>query len=75
MNNTNKPKTFFVVSKFNEDISWLKDYVDENYLIFKKGEPIKDDYHVMNVQNQLISVHQKSPFLATNSRIASVQIV
>jgi hypothetical protein len=46
-----KLNTFFVVSKFNEDISWLDDYTN-NYVIFNKGEPIKNDYHIMNVTNQ-----------------------
>jgi hypothetical protein len=52
MNNINKPKAFFVVSKFNEDINWLKNYVDDNYLVFNKGEPIENDYHILNVPNQ-----------------------
>lgn len=40
-----KPAAFFIISRFNEDISWIKNYTN-NYLIYNKGKPIGGDYNV-----------------------------
>ena len=39
-----QPNCFFVVSRFNEDVSWIKEYYPENegYLIINKGEALSD---------------------------------
>lgn len=34
-----KPKCFFVISRYNEDVSWIKSYTN-NYIVYNKG---KDD--------------------------------
>ena len=47
-----KIPSFLVVSRYNEDYSWIYDYVDgDNYLIYNKGEKINNDPHVLNVPN------------------------
>lgn len=34
-----KPKCFFVISRFNEDASWIKKYTN-NYIIYNKGKEL-----------------------------------
>ena len=46
----NKPKAFFVISRYNEDFSWVNEYTD-NYLIYNKGEPILDNPKIINTEN------------------------
>ena len=43
--------TYFVVSRYNEDFQWVKEYT-ENYYVYNKGEPILGEYHVKNVLNK-----------------------
>lgn len=45
-NITNK---LFILSRYKEDFSWIKNYTD-NYIIYNKGESI-DDPHVINTEN------------------------
>jgi len=44
-----QPEAKIIISCFEEDFDWIKDYTD-NYLIYNKGEPI-DDLHVINTEN------------------------
>lgn len=44
-----KPKAFFVISRFNEDVSWIKDLSDE-YIIYNKGASL-DGYREKQVAN------------------------
>lgn len=32
-----KPKCFFVISRYNEDVSWIKNYTN-NYIVYNKGK-------------------------------------
>lgn len=43
--------SFLVVSKYKEDISWIYEYIDTNYLIYNKGDLIFGNPHVLNVEN------------------------
>jgi len=43
-------KCFFVVSRYNEDISWLDEY-DNDYLIYNKGSDDINGYNHINVSN------------------------
>jgi hypothetical protein len=45
-----KPEAFFVVTKYEENISWIKKYTDD-YLICNKGKPIRDYPLMVNVKN------------------------
>ena len=44
-----KPKCKIIISRYNEDYSWINKYTD-NYLIYNKGEEINDS-HIINVEN------------------------
>jgi hypothetical protein len=45
-----KTNSFFVITKFNESIEWVKEYTN-NYLIYNKSKSIENDSHVINVPN------------------------
>ena len=45
-----KPKAVFIISRYKEDYSWVKEYTDK-YLIYNKGEPIYNDFHIINTEN------------------------
>ena len=45
-----KPKAFFVVSRFREDPSWIKEYTDD-YIIYNKGEPLDKGLNVKKRPN------------------------
>jgi hypothetical protein len=36
-------KAFLVISRFNEDISWINDYTS-NYIIYNKGEELPPSF-------------------------------
>jgi hypothetical protein len=42
--------TLFVISRYNEDFSWIFNYT-ENYLIYNKGNPIYNNPKVINTEN------------------------
>ena len=49
-------KLFFVITRYNEDLSWLWEYTHNNYLIYNKGEDNIDEFdsqyhHVQKVNN------------------------
>ena len=46
----NMPDHFFVVSRYNEDSSWIRDYT-ENYLIINKGEPLPKGFKTKRLPN------------------------
>lgn len=46
----NKPTAFFVVTRYKEDFSWIRDYTD-NYMIYNKSESILDDSRIINTEN------------------------
>jgi len=41
--NMKKIKAFLVISRFNEDVSWINDYTS-NYIIYNKGEKLPKPY-------------------------------
>ena len=43
-------KATFVISRYNEDISWIKDY-EVDYVIYNKGEDLPEEYNVKKVPN------------------------
>jgi hypothetical protein len=46
----NNLEAFFVISRYKEDFSWVKDYTDR-YIVYNKGEPILNDPHIINTEN------------------------
>lgn len=45
-----KPKAFFVISRYSEDISWINDF-NFDYIIYNKGEKIEGAYNVLDIEN------------------------
>ena len=46
----NKP--IIIISRYNEDVSWIKEYEHiYDYIIYNKGEELKDGYKTINVKN------------------------
>jgi len=44
-------KRTMIVSRFNEDLEWLKDYKMDYYIVYNKGTPIYGDAHILNIPN------------------------
>ena len=45
-----KPKAFFVVSRFREDPSWVREYTDD-YIIYNKGAPLDETLNTKEMPN------------------------
>jgi hypothetical protein len=45
-----KPKAFLVISKYNEDVSWVKSLTDD-YIIYNKGEVLPPEYNQIQLPN------------------------
>ena len=45
-----KPKASFVISRYKEDPSWIKNYTDD-YIIYNKGEPLDDNFNAVKRPN------------------------
>lgn len=45
-----KPNCFFVISRFTEDVSWIKEYTN-NYIVYNKGEDNLDSFNVKKMPN------------------------
>jgi hypothetical protein len=58
-------ESFFVISRFNEDVSWIKEYTD-NYIIFNKGEELGEEYKSINFPNYGGNQHDIFNFIYEN---------
>jgi len=56
--------SFFVVTSYNEDYSWIKEYTN-NYIIYNKGDSLEDD-HVLNVKNISGNIKDIPEFIVAN---------
>jgi hypothetical protein len=45
-----KPKAFLVISRYNEDVSWVKSLTDD-YIIYNKGEVLPPEYNQIQLPN------------------------
>ena len=61
----NKPKAFFVISRYKEDLSWIKEYTND-YLVYNKGEPILDNPHIINAENIGMNLGDMCKFIYQN---------
>lgn len=61
----NKPKAFFVVSEWNNDVSWIKEYTDD-YLIYDKSNTLLPDEHILKVPNVGYNIHDILDFITRN---------
>ena len=59
-----KPKAFFVVSAYNNDLSWIKDYTD-NYVIYDKSNSLEKDRRVFKVKNVGYNIYDICHFILT----------
>lgn len=46
----NKPKAHFVISRYSEDVSWVKSYTDD-YIVYNKGAALGEDYKELLLPN------------------------
>lgn len=47
----NEPKCKFIISRYKENVHWIKDYTD-NYVIYNKGEPLSEkEYNYIQLDN------------------------
>jgi hypothetical protein len=46
----NKPKAFIVVSRYKEDVNWIKELTDD-YVIYNKGEPLGEGFNERMLPN------------------------
>tara|TARA_R110000765_G_scaffold426485_1_gene542285 strand:- start:1645 stop:2322 length:678 start_codon:yes stop_codon:yes gene_type:complete len=60
-----KPKAHFIVSRYKEDPSWIKEYTD-NYIIYNKGEPLDDTFNVKIMPNTGGNQYDISHFIHEN---------
>ena len=44
-------ETFFVISRYSEDVSWLKDYNIHDYIIYNKGAPLSNEFNELILSN------------------------
>lgn len=58
-------KCFFIVSRYNEDVSWLKNYSNK-HLIYNKGDDDLDGYNFIEVQNIGGNQHDICHYIHTN---------
>jgi len=60
----NKPESFFVVSAWNNDISWIKDYTND-YIIFDKSDTLAADARIIKVPNYGYNIYDILYFICT----------
>src|SRR5574343_45482 len=57
--------SFFVVSRYNEDISWINDYTS-NYIIYNKGNDLDPKYNSIKLPNFGGNQHDMFYFVVAN---------
>ena len=61
----NKPESTFVVSRFKNDVSWIKDYTD-TYIIYDKSDTLPACDRVVKVPNVGYNIHDIFHFITYN---------
>jgi hypothetical protein len=62
----NKPKSFFVVSNWNNDVSWVKEFTDE-YVIFDKSDTLSaDEYNLIKLPNVGYNIYDILKYITDN---------
>jgi len=61
----NNIKAFLVISRFNEDISWINNYTS-NYIIYNKGEELPEQYNQKIVPNSGANQYDIFDYIYTN---------
>lgn len=61
-----KPKAFFVVSAYYNDVFWIRDYTD-NYIIYDKSHSLSPkDHNIIQVENVGYNVYDICHFITEN---------
>lgn len=60
-----KPKAFFVVSQWNNDVSWIEDYTDQ-YVIYDKSNTLEQSEKVIKCPNVGHNLHDIFHFIYNN---------
>jgi hypothetical protein len=60
-----KPKAFFVVSQWNNDVSWVDEYTDD-YLIYDKSNTLSPRERVFKISNIGYNIHDIFHFIVNN---------
>ena len=60
-----KPKAFFVVSQWNNDVSWVEDYTDQ-YVIYDKSNTLEQSEKVIKCPNVGHNLHDIFHFIYNN---------
>jgi len=63
LKNVNKPKAYFVISQWNNNIDWVKEYT-EDYVVFDKSDTLdENDDHVIKMENLGYNIHDYLYFI------------
>ena len=60
-----KPKAFFVVSAYNNDISWIEEYTD-SYIIYDKSHTLEESDKIIRVPNVGYNCYDICHFVVEN---------
>ncbi len=64
--NLKKPEAYFVVSAWNNDVSWIKDYTDR-YIIYDKSHNLDTrEYNILRTPNVGFNCHDICHFIVEN---------
>jgi hypothetical protein len=61
----NKPAAFFVISAWNNDVSWVKEYTD-NYIIFDKSNTLDENEHIAKIENVGYNIYDICYYIIEN---------
>lgn len=61
----NKPKAFFVVSEWNNDISWIEEYTDD-YVVYDKSNTLEKTDKIIKCENVGHNLHDIFHFIYNN---------
>ena len=59
------PKAFFVVSNYNNDISWVEEYTD-NYIIYDKSNTLPEGNKIIKLKNVGYNIYDICHFIVEN---------
>lgn len=61
----NKPEAFFVVSQWNNDISWVDEYTDR-FLIYDKSNTLPEGEKILKIQNVGYNIYDICHYIVSN---------
>lgn len=62
-----EPNAFLVVSNWNNDVSWIKNYTNWYYVVYDKSNTLSEkEYNILNVDNVGYNIHDICHFIVEN---------